>query len=40
MKMKNKLKLAAIVIAVIAGAVLYKNHHDKHHKDNKKSTKN
>jgi hypothetical protein len=31
--MKNKLKIAAIVVAVIAGIVLYKNHWEKNHKD-------
>lgn len=29
--MKNKLKIAAIVVAVIAGIVLYKNHWEKNH---------
>ncbi len=34
--MRNKLKIAAVVVAVIAGIVLYKNHWEKHHKDSMK----
>jgi len=37
MNMKNKVKIAAIVVAVIVGMVLYKNHHDK--KETKRSSK-
>lgn len=36
--MRNKLKIAVVVVAVIAGIVLYKNHWEKHHKDDKKKS--
>ena len=37
--MRNKLKIAAVVVAVIAGIVLYKNHWEKNHKDDEKESK-
>lgn len=33
MRMRNKIKIVAVVAAVIIGMVLYKNHYDKHHDD-------
>jgi hypothetical protein len=38
--MRNKLKIAAVVVALVVGIVLYKQHYDKNNTDeDKKDTK-